>query len=129
MVRHFTRVVTSVMVLAVTLASAPSGAAQASVEVEIHKKAELLTNGRAQVEVDVTCAAAEVLEAFIYISQEGFTSQFTPLPVRCDGQTRTESVDVIPLDAPFHKGKARASAYVLLTTGAATSPTRIIQLK
>jgi hypothetical protein len=38
-------------------------------------------------------------------------------------------VRVNALDAPFHKGAARASAYVELTTGESTSPTRIVRLK
>jgi len=56
-----------------------------------------------------------VLEAFIYVTQPGFTSQFAGIPVRCGGQPRTHLVRVAAFpESPFHRGEAFASAYVLL---------------
>jgi hypothetical protein len=37
---------------------------------------------------------------------------------------RAEAVDFV-----FHRGKARASGYVLLTSGESTSPTRVVKLR
>ena len=51
----------------------PPAAAQATLAVEISKKATLLDGGQAvDVQVTVMCSAGEVvLEAFVYVTQEG----------------------------------------------------------
>ena len=105
-------------------------ATAATVTAEIGKKATLVDGGAAViVEVSVACSpGSEVLEAFVYVVQDDNTSQFAGIPVVCDGTLHTYTVRVRALDFVFRKGKARASAYILLESGEQTSPTRIIKI-
>jgi hypothetical protein len=101
------------------------------VDAAIGKKVWLLEDGQAALVVVVaTCAVGHsILETLVYLVQDGFTSQFSHIPLVCDGEPHVAVVRVNALDVPFHKGAARASAYVELTTGESTSPTRIVRLK
>jgi hypothetical protein len=112
--------------------------AQGAVTVQIGKNAALVDGGQAaRLEVTVTCAPStlEVLEAFIYVVQEDQTSQFTGVLVTCDGRPHTATVLVRAFsESPFQRGKALASAHVLLldpATGATVSDgdSRTIKLK
>ena len=104
---------TVVMVLALTAGATD---ARASVAVGIGKVATLVAGGGAvDVEVEVACSPShQVLEAFVYVVQDGQQSQFAGIPVRCTGQPRTyiARVQAYP-DQLFHTGDAYASAYVL----------------
>jgi hypothetical protein len=109
----------------------PPAAAQATLAVEIGKKATLLDGGQAvDVRVTVTCpAGGVVLEAFVYVTQEGNESQFAFFQPICDGNPHSFTVRAEALDFVFHRGKARASGYLLLESGETTSPTRAVKLR
>jgi hypothetical protein len=93
--------------------AAPPGPVQASIDPE----ATLVEGGGAVVvSVTVSCAGgSDVLEAFVYVTQDGQQSAFTPVPVRCGGKTRTYAVQVAaPEGVLFHTGTASASGFVLV---------------
>jgi hypothetical protein len=122
--------------LAIMLAALPLPAAlaQETVTATIDKKATLVDDGQAVlVTVTVTCATgSEVLEAFVYVTQDGNTSQFAGIPAVCDGTAHTFTVRVSALDSPLRLGKATASGYVLVTTGTGTasaSPSATITIR
>jgi hypothetical protein len=110
---------------------APPAQAQGTLSVEIGKRAALVDGGQAvDVQVMVTCpAGAEVLEAFLYVTQEGNESDFAFFQPLCDGTAHPFTVRAQAVDAVFHRGKARVSAYILLTSGESTSPTRVVKLR
>ena len=91
---------------------APPGPVQASIAQQA-----TLVDGGAAVLVDVTVACAggsDVLEAFVYVSQDGAQSPFTGIAVRCGGRPRTYTVSVpAPSGGAFRAGSATASAFVL----------------
>ena len=124
------------LVLAVILAAlAPLAAAARSggtvLTADIAKKARISEDGlTAFVRVTVSCpSGSTVLESFVYVTQEGSTSRFAPIPVTCDSKRHTYVVRVPAGDVVFHEGRARASGYVLLSTGESVSPTREIKIR
>jgi hypothetical protein len=122
------------LVGAMGMLPAPAALAQETVTAQIAKKAFLVDDGQAVlVTVTVACAAgSEVLEAFVYVVQDGNTSQFAGVPAVCDGLAHTFQVRVSALDTPFHPGRATASGFVLVTTAtgtASTSPTAGIRIR
>jgi hypothetical protein len=110
---------------------APRAAAQGTLAFEIGKKATLVDGGQAvDVQATVTCpAGGVVLEAFLYVTQEGNQSQFAFFQPVCDGTPHAFTVRAQAIDFVFHPGKARVSGYLLLTTGEATSPTGAVKLR
>ena len=112
------------------VAAAPPGAVQMSVAPD----AALADGGAAViVAVTVSCAGgSDVLEAFVYVTQDGQQSRFVPIPVRCGGRARTSSVRVpAPEATTFHAGSASASGFVLVdrrgtVTSASPSQTLIV---
>jgi hypothetical protein len=110
--------------------AAPPGPVQAS----IAPQATLVDSGAAViVSVTVSCAGgSDVLEAFIYVTQDGQQSPFVGIPVRCGGKERTYAVRVpAPEGTVFHAGTATASGYVLVdkkgnVTSASPSQTLVI---
>lgn len=99
--------------LAAPLRAAPPGPVQASID----PQASLAGGGTAiVVQVSVACAGgSDVLEAFVYVAQDGAQSPFTAVPVRCGGRGRTYAVRVpAPAGSAFHTGDAAASGYVLV---------------
>ncbi len=73
----------------------------------------------ATIEVTVTCPKKhDVLEAFVYITQDGYTSQFAGIGIgKCRGKPVTHLVTVRAFeDSPFHRGEASASSYVVVYT-------------
>jgi hypothetical protein len=108
-------VVTLLSVLA--LVAPASSAAPGPVQASIAPQATLVEEGAAVlVSVTVSCAGgSDVLEAFVYITQDAQQSPFTPIPVRCGGRARTYTVRVpAPEGTVFHAGTASASGYVLV---------------
>ncbi len=111
--------------------------AQESLTAEIANQAKLQNNGQAvRLTISVYCPAGyEVLEAFVYITQDGNQSQYGRIPVRCDGKQHGYTVRVIAYDGrPFQYGSASASGYILVynpTTGTtqSTSPTQDITIR
>jgi hypothetical protein len=111
---------------------APRAAAQEALAVEIAPTARLVQGGKAvAVQVTVTCpTGAEVLEAFLYVNQDGNQGEFAPLQPICDGSPHTFTVLAQPgTDFRYHAGQAQVSAFVLLTSGASTSPSQAVTLQ
>jgi predicted RNA-binding protein with TRAM domain len=107
---------------------APRAAAQEAPVVEIAPTARLLQGGKAvAVQVTVTCpAGAEVLEAFLYVNQDGNQGQFAFFQPICDGSPHTFTVRAQAVGFRYHVGQAQVSGYVLLTSGASTSPSQTV---
>ena len=110
---------------------APRAAAQEALVVEIAPTARLLQGGKAvAVQVTVTCpTGAEVLEAFLYVNQDGTQGQFASFQPICDGSPHTFTVRAEPQSGfRYHVGEAQVSAFVLLTSGMSTSPGQTVTL-
>ena len=109
---------------------APRAAAQEALAVEIAPTARLIQGGKAvAVQVTVTCpTGAEVLEAFLYVNQDGNQGEFAFFQAICDGSPHTFTVRAQAVDFRYHVGQAQVSAFVLLTSGASTSPTQTVTL-
>ena len=101
---------------------APRAAAQEAPVVDIAPTARLLQGGKAvAVQVTVTCpTGAEVLEAFLYVNQDGNQGEFAFFHPTCDGSPHTFTVRAQAVDFRYHVGQAQVSAYVLLSSGAST---------
>jgi hypothetical protein len=88
----------------------------------------------AKIQIRGICTpGAEVLEAFVTISQDGFTSQMGTIPLVCDGASHRWRVAVLAGDQPFHPGLATASGYALVMDPgsgetAQDSPFRVITM-
>jgi hypothetical protein len=109
---------------------APRATAQEALAVEIAPTARLIQGGKAvAVQVTVTCpTGAEVLEAFLYVNQDGNQGQFASFQPICDGTPHTFTVRARAVSFRYHVGEATVSGYVLLTSGASSSPTQTVQL-
>jgi len=108
-----------ILTLAVTAVLASPVSAQQSLSVDIAKIATLVNGGQAvELKVKTVCAIedVQVLEAFVYVTQNGNTSQFAPISVSCGSQPRPRKsvVQVTALDFLFQEGEATASAYILV---------------
>jgi hypothetical protein len=113
-----------------TLLLAPRAAAQETLAVEIAPTARLLQGGKAvAVQVTVTCpTGAEVLEAFLYVNQDGNQGQFASFQPICDDTPHTFVVRASAVGFRYHVGEAQVSAFVLLSSGASTSPSQTVTL-
>jgi len=120
-----------VLVAAAGVLPAPRAAAHGTLSARITRHGRLVDGGQAViVRVRVACpAGVEVLEAFVYVTQDGNESQFAPIPLVCQDRPRTYRIRVEAQELPFHRGRARASGYVLLANDDTTSPTRVIRLR
>jgi hypothetical protein len=125
-VRRFSLVLAAVLAL-----SLPSPAVAQVLELKVAKKATIVNGGQGVVltTIAVCPAGGELLEAFVYVNQDGFSSEFGFLNVPCDGAPHMSTVEVTALDFLFHKGKASASGYMLLTSGETISPVQPLKLK
>ena len=108
----------------------PRAAAQETLVVEIAPTARLLQGGKAVVvQVTVTCPpGAVVLEAFLYVTQDGNQGQFASFQPICDDTPHTFTVRAQADGFRFHVGEAQVSAFVLLTSGGSTSPGQTVTL-
>lgn len=111
------------LVLAVTLglsvsASPALATTDSSVQVRVttDRRARIIEAGAAaRIRVEGVCThGAEVIEAFVYITQDGHTSSFGFVPLVCDGARHSWIVQVESFDQPFHVGPATASPYALV---------------
>jgi hypothetical protein len=109
---------------------APRAAAQEALAVEIAPTARLIQGGKAVVvQVTVTCpTGAEVLEAFLYVNQDGNQGQFAFFQPICDDTSHTFTVRARADSFRYHVGEATVSAFVLLTSGASTSPSQTVTI-
>ena len=77
----------------------------------------------------MTCpTGAEELEAFLYVNQDGNQGEFAFFQPICDGSPHTFMVRAQAVGFRYHVGEAQVSGYVLLTSGATTSPTQTVRL-
>ena len=108
----------------------PRAAAQEALAVEIAPTARLLQGGKAvAVQVTMTCpTGAEVLEAFLYVNQDGNQGQFASFQPICDDTPHTFVVRAQANGFRYHVGEATVSAFMLLTSGASTSPGQTVTL-
>jgi hypothetical protein len=113
-----------------TLVLAPPAAAQETLAVEIAPAARLIQGGKAvAVQVTVTCpTGAEVLEAFLYVNQDGNQGQFAFFQPICNDTAQTLTVRAQANGFRYHPGEAQVSAFVLLSSGASTSPGQTVTL-
>ena len=119
-----------IVVVAGALVGIGTAHAESTLAVEIEKKAVLVSPTEVMVTGTVTCpAGATVVEAFLYVVQDGNQSQFAALPVVCDGSPHEFGVTVTTIDFVFSKGKAQVSSFVLLETGEAVSPVATVKIK
>jgi hypothetical protein len=101
----------------------PAVSAPGKLSVHIRPNAAISADGlHAVVTVRVRCPIEPpVLEAFLYVTQEGNESQFAGLNLTCDGRWHRMAVSVDAFEeAPLHAGRANATAFILLcdeTTG------------
>ena len=109
---------------------APRAAGQGAPVVEIASTARLLQGGKAvAVQVTVTCpTGAEVVEAFLYLNQDGNQGQFASFQPICDDTAHTFMVRAQADGFRYHVGEAQVSAFVLLSSGASTSPGQSVTL-
>ena len=99
------------------LASPASARARDGLPVAISPRAHVVDAHQAVVvKVKVLCAAGYlVLEAFVYVVQDGNQSNDGAIPVSCDGEPHKYAVRVVASEGQtFHRGTAQASAYVLV---------------
>jgi hypothetical protein len=108
----------------------PRAAAQETLVVEVAPTARLIQGGKAVVvQVTVTCpTGAEVLEAFLYVTQDGNQSQFASFQPICDDTPHTFTVRAQAVGFRFYVGEAQVSAFVLLASGVSTSPGQTVTL-
>ena len=109
---------------------APRAAAQETLAVEIAPTARLVKGGKAvAVQVTVTCpTGAAVLEAFLYVNQDGNQGGVASFQPICDDTPHTFTVQAQAADFRYHVGEAQVSAFVLLSSGASTSPGQTVTL-
>ncbi len=80
-------------------------------------------------QVTVTCpTGAEVLEAFLYVNQDGNQGRFTSFQPICDDTPHTFTVLAQADGFRYHVGEAQVSAFALLSNGASTSPGQTVTL-
>jgi hypothetical protein len=119
------RVLLVLLVLASVLSVGvgPAVSSPDDVKVRIRRNATISEDGlHMLVRLRVRCPAEPpLLEAFVYINQDGNESQFGGLNPTCDGSWHrsTARVDAFE-EAPFHPGRAVATAFVLLCDEAGT---------
>jgi hypothetical protein len=123
---------TRAVVVAAGIALLPGPAAAQDLSIEFAKKARIVESGGAAiVDIRAICPPGEeILEAFVYLGQDGFSSDFAFFGVACDGEWHALTLRVPATeDFRFHKGKAQASGYLLLTNDTSTSPVARVKLK
>jgi hypothetical protein len=124
-----------VVLLAVLLAAPAARAQEETVSVSIGRFVELVDEDTVRVTATVTCTSgAEVLEAFLYVVQRsggGFiNSDFSFFNPVCDGSPHTFVVTVQAAEGEtFRRGRASVSSFVLLTSGASTSPSDAVIIR
>ena len=99
------------------LAVAPSVLARPKVAVDLATTATIVDNGDAVlIEVTVSCPKkSTVLEAFVYVNQDGFQGDFAPIPVTCTGKPTTYTIRAASSEEfSYHPGEAHSSAFVLI---------------
>ena len=113
------RVFAAAAIAVLVLAAAPAEAGPAAF-VRIKPNVTLVDGGDgALVTVVARCARGyHVLEAFAYVNQDGFSSEFGFFPLQCGTGAQRFTRRVETLDFDFHAGQGTASALVLVENNA-----------
>jgi hypothetical protein len=117
-----------VALLAMLLAAPAAQAQQETVTISVNRVVERVDEDTVRVTATVTCTSGgEVLEAFLYVVQrqgsQFLNSEFAFFSPICDGTPHTFTVTVEAGEGQtFRRGRASVSSFVLLTSGASTSP-------
>ena len=119
------------MLLALLLAAPAARAQEETVSVDIGRFVEFVDGDTVQASVTVTCTSGGiVLEAFAYVVQRDHNSDFGFFGPVCDGTPHTFTVTIQASEGEaFKRGRARVSAFVLLESGATTSPSRNVVIR
>lgn len=120
--RRYTRgALLALGLLVAVLGDTPPAGAKASdlglrVEVRVGRMGKIVDGGTAVlVRVAGICSSgAEVLEAFVTVSQEGVSSDMGFFPLTCDGAPHVFTARISAFDGTFSPGDAFASAYALI---------------
>jgi hypothetical protein len=121
-----------VLALFAVLLAAPAARAQEeTVSAGIDRFVEFVDANSVRVPLTVTCTSGgQVLEAFAYVVQRDHNSDFGFFGPICDGSPHTFVVTVQAAEGDtFRRGRARVSAYILLVSGASTSPSRKVVIR
>jgi hypothetical protein len=114
------------------LLAAPAAQAQdETVSVTIERFVEFVDKDTVQASLTVTCSSdGVVLEAFAYVVQRAHNSDFRFFAPICDGVPHTLEVSIHAAEGErFRRGRARVSAFVLLESGATTSPSQTVIIR
>lgn len=92
---------------------------------------EFVDEETVQASLTVTCSPGEeVLEAFAYVVQRDHTSNFGFFNPICDGSSHTLAITITAAEGQgFRRGRARLSAFVLLTSGESASPSEQVVVR
>jgi hypothetical protein len=121
----------TIVLLGAALAAPGAQAQVDSMSAIIGRFAELVDEDTMQVSVSVTCpSGTTVLESFVYVTDSGSSSQFAVFTPICDDSPHTFLIAVAAAPGmTFRRGPAQASGYVLLDSGASSSPSRRIVIR
>ncbi len=86
------------------------------VEVRVGRMGKIVDGGTAVVVrvAGICSSGADVLEAFVTVSQEGASSNMGFFPLTCDGAPHGYTARITAFDGTFSPGEAFASAYGLI---------------
>jgi len=115
MKKYLSAAIVSAMLLLAPAAGAQSNAE--TVDVRLHPVAQLVPPGRVVGRVRVSCPqGSSVLEALVTLSQDNqhLFGQGAIAGVTCNGHSQWYQFQVAPQGEPFHRGRAHASAFVLV---------------
>jgi hypothetical protein len=108
-------IVAALGTLAFALAPASQAGASEAIEVEVAPIAQLLPDGSVNVTIAIRCAPfGQHFESNLTLTQDGGAIFAQPglRPVICDNTWHAQVVRATPFDGSFHRGSARASAFV-----------------
>ena len=101
-----------VSVALLVLAAGPVAAGTLTASID---PAGRLVRNDVQLRLTIECDAGHnVLEAFVYVTQDGEQTQVAPIPLRCGSGRTTYIVRVPAGSATLEPGSASASGYILV---------------
>jgi hypothetical protein len=105
-----------VALLAILVALAMASPVSAgSLSASVDPTARLTGSGDVLLRLTIDCAADHaVLEAFVYVTQEGEQSSFASIPLQCGSGRRVYMTRAAPGSAIFEPGPASVSGYILV---------------
>ena len=119
-------------VLLAGLIAVPAAQAQEeTVSVTVDRFVEFVDADTVGVSLTVTCSSGGVvLEAFAYVVQRKHNSESAFFTPTCDGNAHTFTLTVQAAEGEsFRRGRARVSPFILLESGATTSPSQKVVIR